>query len=108
MTVDPVQLSYTQALDALLGYVGKQVQIQVGGVDELPLFVAAIKGVLRQGSKDHLAEFLAGRDKISYFAIADEHGFGIYVTQDAFRGAWQEQPTTLIIDQGSIRLRIFE
>jgi hypothetical protein len=105
------ELSYVQAIDALLGYVGKYVKVVVGGVGDAPPVVAAMKGTLRQGQPDGLTKLVAPNidrdDQVSYFALESEHGHGIYVIRSYFQGASTEDGT-LIIRQRNVALHIFE
>lgn len=105
------ELSYVQAMDALLGYVGKLVNVVVGAVGDTPPVVAAMKGTLLQGEPDGLTKLVAPNidrdDQVSYFAVASEHGHGIYVIRSYFDGASIENGT-LVIHQRGVALRIFE
>ncbi len=111
MSRQTTQLSYIEAMDALLGYVGKRVQVIVGSADGKPPLVAAMRGVLRQGEPDNLTKMfmptVERSDQLSYFALEAEHGHGLYVIRSYFAAAWTEmEPDALVIRQGNVETRI--
>lgn len=105
-----VELSYEQALEALLGLIGRPVLVLFSGVDGLPFISGVISGRLDRGELDErLQEVLLRSDDSAvetlFFHVGSRQS-GFVVRPDEFeRGFWRSEEQ-LVLEFGRCAISV--
>jgi hypothetical protein len=88
-------LGYEEALNALLGLVGRQVLVLFSGVDQAPFIAGVVSGRLDRGELDDRLQEVLLRDDASavetlFFHVGSRQ-CGFVVRPDEFSSAWREE-----------------
>ena len=104
-------MEYVEAIDKLLGMVGRRVMVVIGDGKEARPWVASFIGILRQGEPSgFFAMFGEGVvERASFWQIGDADYSGVWILQDRFRSAeWRDDPGILTIRTGEVETLFME
>ena len=95
-------MKYVEAIDQLIGFVGREVLVRVSHAEQHPGFVL-LTGTLGQGEREVFSE---PDDRVSFFDVG-ARGDGLYIYREAFtRASYDADAEKLTIWLGPVAISI--
>jgi hypothetical protein len=104
------RLEYEDALNALLGLIGRQVLVLFSGADGTPFVAGIVAGRLDRGEPDERLQHVLLRNDAAevetlFFHVGTRQS-GFVVRPDEFTGAWRSDERQLTLQLGSCAVTI--